>query len=123
MSLAARLVRSFGFAARGVLYAWRTQPHLRFEVLVAVLAIAAALALGRGVTAVVLASALVLVAELVNTAIEAAVDLAAPGPDPRAAVAKDTAAGAVLLASIAAVAVGLVVFGPPLWRWLRTTVG
>jgi diacylglycerol kinase len=120
---AARFARSCGFAARGVAYAWRTQAHLRFEVLVAVLAVAAALALGRGVAAVVLASALVLVAELVNTAVEATVDLVAPGPDARAAAAKDAAAGAVLMAAAAAVAVGLAVFGPPLWGWLRAAVG
>lgn len=123
MSRAARIARSFGFAARGVAYGWRTQAHLRFESLAAAVAITAALAIGRGVTAVVLASALVLVAELVNTAVEAVVDLAAPGRDPRAAAAKDAAAGAVLLAAMAAVAVGLAVFGPPLWRWLRAAVG
>lgn len=123
MRAVARFARSCGFAARGVAYGWRTQAHLRFEVLAAVVAIAAALALGRGVAAVVLASALVLVAELVNTAVEAVVDLIAPGPDARAAAAKDVAAGAVLVAAVAAVAVGLAVFGPPLWAWWRAAVG
>ena len=118
-----RFARSFGFARRGLAYAWRTQAHLRFEVVAAVLAIAAAVALGTGVAAVVLACALVLVAELVNTAVEATVDLVAPAPDPRAAIAKDVAAGAVLAAGLGAVGVGLAVFGPPAWRWLAAAVG
>lgn len=118
-----RIARSFGFALRGLAYAWRTQAHLRFEGVAAVVAIAAAVALGTGVAAVVLACALVLVAELVNTAVEAVVDLVAPAPDPRAGIAKDVAAGAVLVAAIGALGVALAVFGPPAWRWLAVAVG
>ncbi len=119
----ARFARSVGFALRGWSHAWRTQAHLRFEGVAALVAIAAAVALGSGVAAVVVASTLVLVAELVNTAVEATVDLVAPGPDPRAAIAKDVAAGAVLVAALGAVGVGLAVFGPPTWRWLAAAVG
>jgi diacylglycerol kinase (ATP) len=118
-----RIARSLGFALRGLAYAWRTQAHLRFEGFAAVVAIAAAVALGTGVAAVVLACALVLVAELVNTAVEAVVDLVAPAPDPRAGIAKDVAASAVLVAAIGALVVGLAVFGPPAWRWLAAAVG
>lgn len=123
MTRARRFLRSLGFAARGLAGAWRTQTHLRFEVAAAAIAVAAAAALGRGLVAVVLASALVLVAELLNTAVEAVVDLVAPGPDPRAAMAKDVAAGAVLVAACAAVAVGVAVFGPPLLAGVRAAVG
>ena len=123
MRAAARFARSVGFALRGWSHAWRTQAHLRFEVLASLVAIAAAVALGRGVAAVVLACTLVLVAELVNTAVEAIVDLVAPGPDPRAAFAKDVSAGAVLAAALGAMGVGLAVFGPPTWRWLAAAVG
>lgn len=123
MRALARFGRAAGFAVRGLGKAWQREAHLRFEVGVAVLAVVAAVVLGRGVTAVVLASALVLVVELLNTAVEAVVDLAAPGPDPRAALAKDVAAGAVLVASVAALAVGVAVFGPPLWAWWRGAVG
>ena len=123
MRRAQRFARSVGFALRGAAYAWRTQAHLRFEALAAVVAIAAAVVLETGVAAVVLACALVLVAELVNTAVEATVDLIAPAPDPRAAIVKDVAAGAVLVAALGAVGVGLAVFGPPAWRWLAAAVG
>ena len=57
--------------------------------------------------------------ELVNTALEALVDLVSPEHSELAARAKDTAAGAVVIAALAAVVVGLVELGPPLWAWLR----
>jgi diacylglycerol kinase len=54
--------------------------------------------------------------ELLNTGIERAVDLASPDDHELAKIAKDAAAGAVLVASLYAAAVGVVVLGPPLWR-------
>ncbi len=62
----------------------------------------------------VLAIGLVWVAEFVNTAIEAVVDMASPEIHPLAGAAKDVAAAAVLLAAITSVVVGLLVLGPPL---------
>jgi diacylglycerol kinase len=64
-----------------------------------------------GLTALVLAIGLVLATELVNTAVEAALDAAVPREHPLVGLAKDTAAAAVLVASIAALGVGIVVFG------------
>ena len=61
----------------------------------------------------ILATAIVLGAEAVNTALEAAVNLASPDRHPLAARAKDAGAGAVLLCSIGAVAVGIVVMYQP----------
>ena len=63
-------------------------------------------------------TALVFVAEFLNTAIEVVVDLASPQIHPLAKVAKDVGAGAVLLAAVAAVLVGLLILGPPLWAKL-----
>ncbi len=54
-------------------------------------------------------------AEFVNTALEAVVDLASPGLHPLAKVGKDVGAAAVLIAALAAVIVGLLILGPPLW--------
>jgi diacylglycerol kinase len=59
--------------------------------------------------------ALVWVAEFVNTAVEAVVDLLSPDIHPLAKAAKDVAAAAVLIAALAAVGVGLLLLGPPLW--------
>ena len=69
--------------------------------------------------ALVLAMAMVLTAETLNTAIEAIADLVSPGFHPLAGRAKDVAAGAVLIAALGSVAIGLLVFGPHLWPWLR----
>lgn len=67
---------------------------------------------------VLLLAALVLSLELVNTALEALTDLASPVYHPLAKQAKDTAAAAVLLASLLALLVGLRLFLPPLFRHL-----
>jgi diacylglycerol kinase len=67
---------------------------------------------------IVLAAGLVLSAEALNTALEATVDLASPEQHPLARVAKDVGAGAVTLAAITSVLVGLLILGPPLWERL-----
>ena len=64
--------------------------------------------------AVILAIGLCMTAEAFNTAIESVVDLASPEQHPLAGRAKDVAAGAVLLAAMTAVVVGVIVFGPRL---------
>ena len=68
--------------------------------------------------ALVLTIALVLVLEAVNTALDDAVSLASPNLDPRAKAAKDVSAAAVLIAALASVAVGMVLFGPRLTAML-----
>jgi diacylglycerol kinase (ATP) len=60
----------------------------------------------------------VLAMEAMNSAVETCVNLAMPDQHPLAARAKDVAAGAVLLASLGAVAVGLILLGPKLWALL-----
>jgi diacylglycerol kinase len=66
----------------------------------------------------VLTIAMVFTAEFINTAIEAVVDLASPVQHPLAKVGKDVGAGAVLVAALAAIVVGLLILGPPLWARL-----
>ena len=61
---------------------------------------------------------LVWMAEFVNTALEAVVDLASPDLHPLAKVGKDVGAAAVLVAAITAVIVGLLILGPRLWARL-----
>lgn len=113
-----RIVRSFGFAFAGVAYLLRTQRNARIHVVAGALAcwVAAWLRIGRLEWAVlVFTIALVIILEGLNTAIEAAIDLASPEVHPLAKAAKDLAAGMVLVAAIASVAVGLLILGPPLW--------
>lgn len=107
---------SFNYAISGVVYALRTQRNMRIHVTAAVLTLIAALILGvdtLGLVAVVFAISLVFVTELINTALEAAVDVATTTFDPLAKVAKDVAAGAVLVAATNALVIAyLVLFDP-----------
>ena len=120
--LLARERRSFGYAFAGVAHAWRTQAHLRIHVGIGLLALVLAWALGLSAAewAILLTTiTLVLVLELLNTAVEAAVDLASPERHPLAKIAKDVTAGAVLVAAVGSVLVAVALFGPRLLALAR----
>jgi diacylglycerol kinase (ATP) len=107
------LLDSFNYAFEGIIHVLRTQRNLRIHFVIAAAVIAAAALLGVGrleMIALLLAVAFVLVAEMVNSAIEGAIDVSTTSFDPNAKLAKDVAAGAVLIASVTAVAVGYLVF-------------
>jgi diacylglycerol kinase (ATP) len=107
------LIWSFEYAIRGIVYAIRTQRNMRLHMFAALLVFVAALVFGihgLELIALIFAIGLVIVSELINTAVEATVDLATESVDPLAAIAKDVAAGAVLIASVTAVGVAYVVF-------------
>lgn len=102
-------------AVEGILHAVKSQRHMRWHLAAAaaILFLSARLPIsGTSFGLLCLAAGLVLVAELINTAIEAVVDLASPEFHELARTAKDVAAGAVLVAALAAVAVGWVVLFP-----------
>ena len=112
------LASSFRYASAGLRLFFATQRNARIQAALGgvALALAAAVRLSRVEWAVlVLVIALVLILEAVNTALEALVDLATAEYHPLAKQAKDLAAGAVWLASLAALAVGALLFGPRLW--------
>ena len=101
----------------------RTQRNARIHLSLALVAIVLGLWLGLSRiewAIIVLTIGLVLAAESFNTVAEAAVDLATAEYHPLAKIAKDVAAGAVLLMAITAVVVGLLILGPPLWAALLT---
>jgi diacylglycerol kinase (ATP) len=107
------LLQSFNNATEGIIHAVRTQRNLWIHFAIAAAVLVAAVAFGVTrieLIALLLAITFVLVTELVNTAIEAAVDVASTSFDPMAKLAKDIAAGAVLVAALNAVAVGYLVF-------------
>jgi diacylglycerol kinase (ATP) len=110
---APRLLDSFNYAFEGIIHVLRTQRNLRIHFVIAIAVIAAAAALGvqrLELIALLLAIAFVLVAEMVNTAIEGAIDVSTTSFDPNAKLAKDIAAGAVLIAAVTAIGVGYLVF-------------
>src|SRR2546427_5579427 len=107
------LLDSFNYAFEGIIHVLRTQRNLRIHFAIAIAVIAAAALLGVNrleLISLLLAIAFVLVAEMVNSAIEGAIDVSTTSFDPNAKLAKDIAAGAVLIASITALAVGYLVF-------------
>ncbi|MEW6637468.1 MAG: diacylglycerol kinase [Actinomycetota bacterium] len=106
------VARSFEHAYRGLIYAVRTQRNMRFHVVVAVLVLVASLLLGVGkleLALLVLTIMVVFVAEMLNTALEFAVDLVTREYHPLAKLAKDVSAGAVLVSSVGAVLVGYLI--------------
>ena len=102
-------IGSLNCAIEGILWAVKTQRHMLFHLVAAILVLVGALALSLTLhefALLALAITLVLFAELVNTAIEVVVDLVSPDFHPLAQRAKDVAAGAVLLASVGATVLG-----------------
>jgi diacylglycerol kinase len=113
------LWRSFGHAFDGLWHVIRTQRNMRIHLLAAAAVVALGLwlridAVRWSVLAVTIGG--MLVGEMINTAVEALVDLVSPEYHDRAKVAKDVAAGVVLLLGVTAIAVGLLILGPPLWE-------
>ena len=107
------IIESFNYAIEGVIHVVRTQRNMRihFAIAVAVLVIAVAVGVSRiELIALLLSITFVLVAEMINTAVEGTIDAATTSFDPMAKLAKDIAAGAVLIAAVNAVAVGYLVF-------------
>ncbi|MEN6356861.1 MAG: diacylglycerol kinase [Armatimonadota bacterium] len=103
----------FKYAIEGVVHVFRTQRHMRFHFLTLVLVLVVSLVfkLSREEVIVLLFTiSLVLMAEMFNTAIEAVVDLVTQTYHPLAKFAKDIAAGAVLITTINALAVGFLLF-------------
>lgn len=104
---------SFNNAFEGIIHALRTQRNLRIHFVAAVAVIVLALIVSVTkieLIALLLSIGFVLIAEMINTAIEGAIDVATTSFDPMAKLAKDVAAGAVLIATINAIAVGYLVF-------------
>lgn len=107
------IIETFNYAFQGVIHTLRTHRNMRIHVVIAVGVLIGALALGVSrleLIALLISITFVLVAEMVNSAIEGAIDVATTAFDPMAKLAKDIAAGAVLIAAVNAIAVGYLVF-------------
>jgi diacylglycerol kinase (ATP) len=107
------VVNSLNYAFEGVIYVVRTQRNMRVHFAIAVLVLVLGVVLGVNrleLLALMVSVSFVLVAEMLNTALEKAIDVATNSFDPVARAAKDVAAGAVLIAAVNAVFVGYVVF-------------
>jgi diacylglycerol kinase len=115
------ILEAFRFAFSGLWYTLRTQRNMRVHLAIAgaVVILGLWLRLPADQWAMLaLISGLVLVSEMTNTVIEKLVDLVCPEYHPLAKIVKDVMAGAVVLAAVVAVIVGLLILGPPLWSKL-----
>ncbi len=110
-----RLINSFGYALDGIKYAFKYEQNIIVHFIVTIIVVIAGIFLHISFfewLIVVMAIGLVVATELINTSIEALVDLACPEINSLAKIAKDTAAGAVLVFALTAVIVGLIIFVP-----------
>ncbi|HEY5537550.1 MAG TPA: diacylglycerol kinase family protein [Acetobacterium sp.] len=115
-----KLRKSFSFAIAGVKYTLKTQPNMRVHLGLAFIAIMAGIVFQISSSdwlALVIVISFVFILELINTAIETLVDLYTIEYHHLAKVAKDTAAGAVMVAAGMSVCVGLIIFLPKIINW------
>src|SRR5277367_3175936 len=104
---------SFNYAFEGIIHVLRTQRNMRIHFAVATIVLVLALVFGVSkieLIALLISITFVLISEMLNSAVEGAIDVATSSFDPMAKLAKDVAAGAVLIAAINAIAVGYLVF-------------
>lgn len=110
-----RFVKSFGYAFSGLSYAFKSQINFKVHILILVMVGIAGFWLGLSAGEwlwVAAAAGIVLIVELLNTAIEVLVDLVSPTIHPKAKIIKDVAAAAVLMAAVTAIVIGLIIFVP-----------
>lgn len=116
-----RTLHSFGHAGRGFLLFLKSEQNARLHLLALATVVLAGFVLRLEAwewVAVVMASALVFTAEMLNTAMERLCDHVTPERHEAIKTVKDLAAGAVVVAALAAVVVAGIVFGPKLAAWL-----
>ncbi len=110
-----KFIRGFGFAFKGLGHAVKTQLNFRVHLVLAVIAIAMGWYLQLSSAEwlwIIFSIGLVLLTELINTAIELLVDLVSPGFNETAGKVKDMAAAAVLVTAFTALLVGAIIFIP-----------
>ena len=110
-----RLIKSFSYALDGLKYAFKYEQNLTVHLFATILVIIAGIFFKISVTewlVLALIIGLVIATELINTSIEATIDLITDQINPLAKVAKDTAAAAVLIFGLTAIIIGVIIFVP-----------
>jgi diacylglycerol kinase (ATP) len=117
-----KLIRSFGFAFKGLTYAFTTQQNFRIHIVAAIIAVGMGCFLHINIDEwqwVMLCIMLMLVTELLNTGIETLTDLVSPGYNKLAGHVKDISAAAVLLVALFSLVTGAVIFAPKILLLLQ----
>ncbi len=110
-----RLINSFKYAWEGFKTTFIREQNMTIHVFVATMVFILGLFLELSIEEwmlLILISGLVMATELINTSIEAVVDLVEPKTHPLAKIAKDTAAAAVLVFAVVSVIMGIMILGP-----------
>lgn len=108
-------LRSFKFAFKGLAWVFTHEKNAQFHLLATVVVLGISYLLGLSTfewLCIVIAIGIVLLSELLNTAIEKLADFVSQEQHPQIGIAKDVAAGAVLIATLTAVVIGLIIFTP-----------
>ncbi len=111
-------IKSFKFAIKGIFSFFKTEHNAWIHLLATIVVIASGFVFKINNTEwcwIIVAIALVIITEMINTAIEILCDIISKEIDPQIKKIKDISAGAVLIASIAAIVIGLIVFIPLLF--------
>ncbi len=109
-----KVLKGFGYAIKGILVAVKEQLNLKIHLAAVVVVVVAGIYFELDAiewSVIFLTFGLVIVAEMLNTAMEYMVDFVSPQIHPMAGKIKDVAAGAVLIAAIVAIAVAVTIFG------------
>lgn len=113
-------LRAFQYAFSGWGYVLRTQRNAWIHSVISILVIILAFLLrisARDWAIILLTICMVWMAEFINTSIEAIINLASPQIHPLAKIGKDVGAAAVLISALTSILVGLLILGPPLWKF------
>lgn len=114
-----KFTQSVKYASRGIKHAFLSQRNIRIHLFIGAVMLALGLYLQLDfyeALALVIVIGFVIIAEMINTAIEEVVNFVAPGKSTPGMIAKDVAAGAVLFSGICAIIVGCLIFIPHLSR-------
>lgn len=117
-----RLINSFKYAISGIITSFKTERNMKIHILVMILVIIAGIVFKLSLLdwiILVIMFGLVISAELFNTAIETTIDMITKEKNEKAKIAKDVAAGAVLVLAVASVIVGLIIFIPKILDFIK----
>lgn len=117
-----KLINSFKYAISGIITSFKTERNMKIHILVMILVIIAGIIFKLSLLdwiILVIMFGLVISAELFNTAIETTIDMITKEKNEKAKIAKDVAAGAVLVLAIASVIVGLIIFIPKILSFIK----
>ncbi len=116
-----KLIKSFSYAFKGLCYAFSTQLNFKIHTFCTIIAVVLGFTLSLSAFEwlwICTAIATVIIVELLNTAIEVLVDLVSPEFNVKAGIIKDVSAGAVVIAALFAVIIGLLIFVPKLFVYV-----